>query len=122
MREVLIFFLSSATQHSVSLSLSLPPSLCSALLYSLSHQSSTPKQAKGPTVPQHIIIGCSRTLGVDQTRAKLLVLALGQPHVVERAQRGEDRPSQPGAQSALCLSRSQVFDFPGGGERVDHLI
>lgn len=58
----------------------------------------------------------SGALLVDDRGAVLLVLGLGDPHLMERAERGENAAADPGAEAALGGGRGDELELVGGGE------
>jgi len=59
-------------------------------------------------------------LPVDDGRARLVVLLLGDPHLLECGQRGQDRASDP--DGVLSLWWSYCLDLHGGGSEGGELL
>merc|ERR1712083_1294951 len=63
---------------------------------------------------------CLEALAVNDAGARLIVLLLGDPHLLEGGQRGEDRAADPDGVLAL-RRRNDLHLHRGGGERGDLL-
>ena len=57
---------------------------------------------------------------MDNGRSRLVVLLLGDPHVLEGGERGEDGSSDPDGE--LPLRRSHNLDLHGAGGESGHLL
>eukprot|EP00032_Breviata_anathema_P000604 JZ549901.1.p2 GENE.JZ549901.1~~JZ549901.1.p2 ORF type:complete len:115 (+),score=22.75 JZ549901.1:92-436(+) len=64
--------------------------------------------------------GNLKPLAVDNARAKLVILLLADPHLLEGKQGGQDKPPDPN--KVLALRRSDDLDLQGAGRQGSHLL
>merc|ERR1719461_1883180 len=63
---------------------------------------------------------CLEALAVDDPRARLVILVLGDPHLLEGGQRGEDGPANP--DRVLTLRRRHNFNLDSGWGKCRDLL
>merc|ERR1719188_528904 len=91
-----------------------------AIKYLLDVSGEKPIEIKLPCRRLHILLERLEALAVDNARARLVILVLGDPHLLEGGQRGEDGASNP--DRVLALRRRHNLNLDGRRGKGRHLL